>query len=174
MFRSPLFNDFVSLRDTVDRLFNESFNEDQFRTSWSRAGNGRTQAVPMPLDVYATNDQVVILAAVPGMRPEDLDLTVHESTITISGKIANVAESAETKGATWYVHELWSGEVRRSLTLPFPVDSDRADARFDQGILRVSLAEGRERQAAQDPVGSGTAAGRAERRRDPGQGLGDE
>ena len=139
MFRSPLFNDFISLRDTVDRLFNESLNDDQFRTSWSRAGNGRTQAMPMPLDVYATEDQVVILAAMPGMRPDDLDLTIHENTITISGKIANVAESEGTKGATWYVHELWSGDVRRSLTLPFPVDSDRADARFEQGILRVTL-----------------------------------
>jgi HSP20 family protein len=156
MFRSPLFNDFVSLRDTVDRLFNESFNDDQYRTTWSRSGNGRTQAMPMALDVYATDDQVVILAAVPGMRPEDLDLTIHENTITISGKIANVAESNETKGATWYVHELWSGDVRRSLTLPFPVDSDRADARFEQGILRVALPKAASAKPRKIKIGSGT------------------
>ena len=156
MFRSPLFNDFVSLRDTVDRLFNETFNDDQFRTSWSRAGNGRTQAMPMALDVYATDDQVVILAAVPGMRPEDLDLLIHENTITISGKIANVAESEETKGATWYVHELWSGDVRRSLMLPFPVDSERAEARFDQGILRVALPKAESAKPRKIKIGSGT------------------
>ena len=156
MFRSPLLNDFVSLRDTVDRLFNETFNDDQFRTSWSRAGNGRTQAMPMALDVYATEDQVVILAAVPGMRPEDLDLTIHENTITISGKIANVAESEGTKGATWYVHELWSGDVRRSLTLPFPVDSDRAEARFEQGILRVALPKVASAKPRKIQIGSGT------------------
>ena|SRR4029079_12824952 len=156
MFRSPLFNDFVSLRDTVDRLFNESFNDDQYRTSWSRSGNGRTQAMPMALDVYATEDQVVILAAVPGMRPEDLDLTIHENTITISGKIANVAESEGTKGATWYVHELWSGDVRRSLTLPFPVDSDRAEARFEQGILRVALPKAASAKPRKIQIGSGT------------------
>jgi HSP20 family protein len=93
----------------------------------------------MAIDVFTTDDQVVILAAVPGMRPDDLDLSVHENTVMISGKIADVSDSAETKGATWYVHELWSGEVRRSVTMPFAVDADRADAKFENGILRVSL-----------------------------------
>jgi HSP20 family protein len=165
MFRNPLFNDFVSLRDTVDRLFNETFNDDQYRTTWSRSGNGRTQAMPMALDVYATDEQVVILAAVPGMRPEDLELTIHENTITISGKIANVAESAETKGATWYVHELWSGDVRRSLMLPFPVDSDRAEAKFQEGILRVSLPKAESAKPRKIKVGGGeqqTAIGAGE------------
>ena len=166
MFRSPLFNDFVSLRDTVDRLFNESFNDDQYRTTWSRSGNGRTQAMPMALDVYATDEQVVILAAVPGMRPEDLDLTIHENTVMISGKIANVTESEETKGATWYVHELWSGDVRRSLTLPFPVDSDRADARFEQGILRVTLPKAASAKPRKIKDRLGRGAGRADCRRD--------
>ena len=154
MFRSPMFNDFVALRDTVDRLFSE-MNDDQFRTSYARSGDGRSRAMPMALDVYSTDDHVTILAAVPGMSPEDLDLTIHENTITISGKIPNVAESEETKGATWYVHELWSGEVRRSLMLPFPVDSEKADAKFENGILRVSLPKAESAKPRKIKVGGG-------------------
>ena len=131
--------------------------------------------MPMAIDVYSTNDHVTILAAVPGMSPEDLDLTIHENTITISGTIPNVAESEETKGATWYVHELWSGEVRRSLMLPFAVDSDRADAKFENGILRISLPKADERQATQDqgrrrerPAGAGLRRETVVERRRPG------
>jgi HSP20 family protein len=139
MMRSPFFNDFVALRDTVDQLVSDSLGTVPFRTLWSRAGNGQNIAQPVPLDVYATEDQVVVLAAVPGMNPEDLELTVHQNTISLSGKIGSVADTEEAKGATWYVHELASGTFRRSITLPFPVDSDQTEASFEHGILRVTL-----------------------------------
>jgi HSP20 family protein len=139
MFRHPLFSDVFALRDTVDRFINESVGSDPHRTVWSREANGTSAAQPMPLDVYATEDKAVILAAVPGMQPDDLDLAIHENTVTMSGRIASVTQADETKGATWYAHELWSGEVRRSVTLPFPIDADRAEAVFENGILRVVL-----------------------------------
>jgi HSP20 family protein len=155
MFRNPVLPDAYALRDTVDRLFTESFG-DPFRTLWSRAGNGSVTVQPMPLDVYATEDHVVILAAVPGMQPDNLDLSIHENTVTLSGTIENTAKSEETKGATWYAHELWSGEVRRSVTLPFPVDPDRAEATFEQGILRVSLPKAESAKPRRIPVSGGT------------------
>ena len=139
MTRSPFFNDFVALRDTVDRLVSDSFGADPFRTLWSRSGNGQGVAQPMPLDVYATENEAVVVAAVPGMRPEDLELTVHQNTVTLSGSIGNVADSEDAKGATWYVHELPHGAYRRSITLPFAVDADNTDATFAHGILRVVL-----------------------------------
>jgi HSP20 family protein len=139
MFRSPLLSDVFALRDTVDRLVNESLGDSPYRSVWSRNSNGGSGVQPMPLDVYATEDQAVILASVPGMQPDDLDLAVHENTITLSGKVESTTNAEETKGATWYAHELWSGEVRRSVTLPFPVDADRAEAVFENGILRVVL-----------------------------------
>ena len=139
MFRSPLLSDVFALRDTVDRLVNESLGDSPYRSVWSRSSNGGSGVQPMPLDVYATEDQAVILASVPGMQPDDLDLAVHENTITLSGKVESTTNAEETKGATWYAHELWSGEVRRSVTLPFPVDAERAEAVFENGILRVVL-----------------------------------
>lgn len=139
MYRSPFFNDFVALRDTLDQITNDQLSAGPFRTVWSRTGENGKVAQPMPLDIYATDDRAVILAAVPGMRPGDLELTVHQNTVTFSGTIGNVAETKEAKGATWYLHELSSGSFRRSVTLPFPVDADKADATFTDGILRVTL-----------------------------------
>lgn len=140
MIRTPLFNDLIGLRNTVDQLFRENPSGDAFDTLWSRAeSSGGTVAQPMPLDVYATDDDVILVAAVPGMRPDDLSLTVQKNTVTLSGTVRNVMDSEEGKKATWYIHELSSGSYRRSVTLPFPVDADRAEANFDHGILRVVL-----------------------------------
>lgn len=140
MMRNPLFNDLFSLRNTIDQLFGESSLGDTFGTLASRAEtSGGTVARPMPLDVYATDDHVVITAAVPGMNPDNLQLTVHQNTVTLSGSLSSVADTEETKNATWYVRELPSGTYRRSITLPFAVDADQASASFEQGILRVVL-----------------------------------
>ena len=138
MLTSPLTQEFMNLRQAVDQLLDEAFVGSPFRTVWSRTGNGRA-TWPLPLDVYATNDEVVILAAVPGMRPEDLEISFHQGTVILSGKIANVAESEEAKNATWYVHELWRGNFRRTVALPFEVNADQAEATFEHGIVRITL-----------------------------------
>jgi HSP20 family protein len=140
MLRSPLLNEFAGLRNAIDQLFGENPFGDTFNTLWSRAeSSGWSVARPMPLDVYATDDAVVIVAAVPGMQPDDLQLTVQQNTLTLSGHVRGVAESQEAKGASWYLHEVPSGAYRRSLTLPFAVDADHANATFEHGILRVVL-----------------------------------
>jgi len=139
MFRHSPFTDPFGLSQTVDRLVNETLGTDQLQTLWSRDNGAKPVAQVMPVDVFDTGEQVVIVAAVPGMQPDQLDLTVHQNTITLSGTIQNVANAEEAKGATWYLNELWSGEVRRSVTLPFPVDADAAQATFEHGILRIVL-----------------------------------
>ena len=131
---------FLGLRQAMDQLLNESVVGTPFRSLWSRGGTGTGQtAFPLPLDVYATEHEVVVVAAVPGMRPEDLQVTYNQGTLTLAGTIQNVAEGEEAKGATWYAHELWSGQFRRSLSLPFEVDADQADASFEHGIVRIVL-----------------------------------
>lgn len=140
MIRSPLFNDIVSLRNTVDQLVNDSLGGDNFRSLWSRAdASGGAVAHPMPINVYATDEQVVIVAAVPGMSPDDLDLTIHQNTVTLSGSLPNMTEAEEARNATWYVREFGGGTFRRSVTLPFPVDADHAEANFEHGVLRIAL-----------------------------------
>jgi HSP20 family protein len=140
MFTSPI-GEFVNLRQAMDQLFQDSFAA-PWRTLWSRAGNGvgnGTAYYPLPLDVYATPDEVVIVAAVPGMQPQDLDITFNQGTVVLSGKVANVAESEQGKNATWYTHELWHGSFRRAVTLPYEIDADHASATWEHGIVRITL-----------------------------------
>ena len=70
---------------SLDQLFDEPFFGGPFRSAWSRGGLTGPSVQPMPLDVYATPDQAVILAAVPGMQPDSLDVTVHQNTVTLTG-----------------------------------------------------------------------------------------
>jgi HSP20 family protein len=125
-----LMSDFVSLRDAMDRLFNESF------VPGSARGVG---ASAFPLDVYATEDAMTVLAAVPGIDPSAIDISIEKGQVTITGEVPDVASSEEARNATWYVHELPHGEFRRSLTVPFEVDADSAEATFENGMLRLTL-----------------------------------
>lgn len=132
-----LADDFVSLRDAMDRFFSDNVASSPFRGLWSAAGaNGR---MPLALDVYGTKDEVVLIAAVPGLGPEDIEITVNQNTVTLSGAAPNVAQSEEATGATWYLHELGYGGFQRSITLPMEIDASRADASFDQGILKLRI-----------------------------------
>jgi HSP20 family protein len=133
----PFSQDFVVLRDAMNQLLEESFVP-------ARAGrggqNGSSAMVrPLPLDVFATGDEAVIIAAVPGMSPQHLEVTYNQNVVTLSGKVPTAADSEQGKGATWYLHELWHGEFRRSVTLPFEVDASKAEATFDNGIVRITL-----------------------------------
>lgn len=133
--RSPFVEDFVNLRETVDRLFNET---SPFRGLWaSTVANGNRAA--LPLDVYVTDEQAVILAAVPGVDPSQIEITVDKGTVTISGEVPNVAASEDAKGAQWYIHELPSGSFRRSLSIPVEFDVAKAEATFAHGMLRLTL-----------------------------------
>jgi len=134
MIRSPLFGDLVNLSDTLDRLTSPRWGGTQFDRS-----NGASWSVPMPIDVYSSGDQVVLIAAVPGMQPDDLELTVHQNTVTLRGTIRSAADADDAKDATWHVSELGSGAYQRSVTLPFPIDADHAHATFEHGLVRVTL-----------------------------------
>ena len=130
----PFGQDFMVLRDAMNQLLEDSVVP-------ARGGRGTNGAMvrPLPLDVYATQDEVVIIAAVPGMNPQDLEVTVNQNVVTLAGSAPNAAESEQGKGATWYLHELWHGQFRRSVTLPFEVDSGKAEATFEHGIVRIAL-----------------------------------
>ena len=156
---SPFSQEFVSLRNAMDQLLNESFVSGPFRTMWSRTGAGNGgQYAPLPVDAYATEDAFVIIASVPGMRPEDLEVTYSRGTVVLSGTIGNVAETEEAKGATWYLHELWHGRFQRALTPPFEVDPSKAQAAFENGVLRIWLPKAEHAKPQKIQVQTGGAA----------------
>ena len=153
----------VSLREAMDRLLADSFVGGPFRTMWSSEGSGGTATprMPLPLDVYATEDEVVLIAAAPGLAAEALQITIDRGTVTLTGEIPNAARSEEAQGATWYVHELPYGRFQRSVTLPIEVDGAKADATFEHGVLRLRLPkaeQARPRQIKVRTVEQGSAA----------------
>ena len=134
----PFGSDFVQLRQAMQELLQDSFvPSGGSRHSWS-AGT-RAMARPLPLDVYATPDEAVVIAAVPGMSPEQLEITYADHTLTLSGSVPSWTESEQGQNATWYLRELWSGQFQRTVTLPFEVDPAQAQATFEHGIVRITL-----------------------------------
>lgn len=128
----------VGMRQAMDRLVNDTFSPSQFGTIWpaSSGDKGRSLA---PIDAYVTEDEIVILAAIPGVTAGDIEISIEKNTVTLTGEVPSVVKSDHARGATWYLHELPSGSFHRSLTLPFEVDASKAGATFDSGVLRLTL-----------------------------------
>ena len=155
----PFGSDFVQLRQAMQELLQESFvPSGGARYPWS--AGARAMARPLPLDIYATPDEAVVIAAVPGMSPENLEITYTDSTLTLSGTVPSAADSEQGQNATWYLHELWSGQFQRTVTLPFEVDPAQAQATFENGIVRITLpkAEWAKPQRIAVKAGSGQQA----------------
>ena len=118
---------FLPLRDAMEQLFENSLLAPQFL-----AGQG---SFP-PVDVYATEDDLVLEMAVPGANADDINISVTGDTVTLSGEIEQRRQSQ--KGQP-YFEEIWRGRFQRSFTLPIQVDADKAEANFDNGILVLRL-----------------------------------
>lgn len=93
-------------------------------------------AIVVPVDVIDNGPEIVIRASLPGVRPEDVSITVLGDTLTIK---AQIPDDEELKGATYLRHERKATAFVRSLTLPVPVESERAEARFKHGVLTLLL-----------------------------------
>jgi HSP20 family protein len=125
------------MRDAMRQMLQESFvPSGGSRYAWN---NGSWAARSLPLDLYATPDEAVVIAAVPGISPENLEITYTNNTLTLSGTVPSAAESEQGQNATWYLRELWSGQFQRTVTLPFEVDPAQAEAVFEHGIVRITL-----------------------------------
>lgn len=103
-----------------------------FRPAW--AGWGEERVMRLPLDAYATADEVVIRAAVPGLDPEEVEVTLVGNTLTIEGQFVT-----RTQHVDYLFKELVTGPFRREVILNVPIRADEVQARFRQGILTVIL-----------------------------------
>ena len=123
------FQELNSMRSVMDRLFDQSVGR-AFRASDELAN------VTLGLDVFETGDQYVVKAAVPGIDPADVDIQVEDDVLTIKGKFEQKDEVTE---GGWLRRELSYGAFERSLRQPPPVDAERADATFENGLLKLTL-----------------------------------
>lgn len=127
---SPL-GELVSLRSAMDRLFEDSFVRP--RGAWGFAAE---TGASLPLDVTNTPDALLVEAALPGIRPDDVEITVEDGTLTIRAESAS--ERQEAQGET-IVSEIRRGSMVRSISLPSGLEADKASATFENGILRLSF-----------------------------------
>lgn len=133
----------TSLRDAVDRLFDDS----TFRPlAWGGSVESR-----LPLDITSSEDAITVEAALPGIHPEDVEITVHQDSLTIGVK--EQAERETTEGERVY-RELRRSSGSRTLTLPSGLDIDRAQADFDNGMLKLVIPRAEAAKPRQIPVKS--------------------
>ena len=132
--RNPL-SEVVSLRSAMDLLFEDSFVSPM---SW----NGRGSEAAMPaIDVAETDDDVVVTAALPGIDPKDVDITMTGSSLVIRGEF-KADEKIERER---YIHsERRFGSFLRQLQLPVRVQGDKAEANFENGLLTLRIPKAEE------------------------------
>jgi HSP20 family protein len=123
--------DFMTLRQALDRLFEDSFvRPGRMYESTSSA---------LPLDIFTNKDAIVIRASVPGIRPDDVGITIEGSTVTIRGET-----KPTTDCVTYLLQEQRYGPFSRSIDLAIPVQAEKADASFKNGVLTLTIPKAEE------------------------------
>ena len=117
----------MTLREAMNQLFEDSFTRP---LSASAISNTPT------LDLYQTNEEVVVKAAIPGYKSDDVQISVTNDVLTLRGEFKR---EDEQKDATYHIREQHYGSFERSVMLPTTVQTDKAKAEFENGILIIKL-----------------------------------
>jgi len=125
----PSIGRLTGLRDEIDRLFESPLAE---LARSSRLLSGWTPA----LDLYEDKDHLYVKLEVPGMKREDIDVSLHEGSLSISGERKSEERHQD---AEVYRAERFFGRFQRTVTLPTPVAADRVKAQYKDGILTITL-----------------------------------
>jgi HSP20 family protein len=139
----PALDRWSNLRDELNSFFDMPFwsgfgRTGQLFTGWSPA-----------LDLYESGDHLVAMVELPGMRKEDIDISLHDGALTISGeRKRDSSKNGETAQRT----ERYVGTFRRSITLPTRVDASKVSAIYQDGILKVTLPKAEEAKPKQIQV----------------------
>jgi HSP20 family protein len=128
------FKEMMTLRQAMDRLFEDSF----VRASrlW-----GDSEGGGVLLDMYQTPNDVVVKASLPGVKPEEVDISITGDILTIRGEHK---EEKEVKDKDYLMKELRYGSFSRSIVIPVSVESGKAEAVFENGILTLTLPKAEE------------------------------
>jgi HSP20 family protein len=129
------FGEMVSLRQAMDRLVEDSFVSP---TSWRSV---RGEQLNPALDVHETPDELVVTASLPGMKPEDVEITITGQTLTLRGELK---EDESIQREQYLYRERRFGSFSRQVQLPTRVEGDRAEATFEHGILRLAIPKAEE------------------------------
>ena len=136
------FRDLVSMRQAMDRLIENTLTDDRSVTSeWG-----------LPLDVVEDENDYLVKASLPGVKPDDLDITYNKGMLTIKGEIKD--ESDSTRGQ-YHLRERRYGTFSRSISLPSTVKPEDIQAEFQDGILILKLPKAEEVKPKRIPIQTG-------------------
>jgi HSP20 family protein len=138
----------VSLRSAMDRLFEDSFVSPM---SWRTVAGG--ESITPAIDVHETQDDLVVTAVLPGMAPEDVDITMTGQSLTLRGEL-KADESVDRE--QYLYRERRYGSFSRSLQLPVRVEGDRAEATFTNGVLTLRIPKAEEVKPRQIRINAGS------------------
>lgn len=136
------FRDMLSLREAMDRLFQESFVRPT--SAMLSAARGT-----IPVDLAETDKDYVIRATMPGIKPENVQITVHNNVLTIRGESSG---EEQRKDQNYIMRERHAASFSREITLPSAVDADHSQARYENGVLTLTLPRSPEAQPQKIPV----------------------
>jgi len=137
------FTEMVSLRQVMDRLFEDSFVSP---LTWRRF-EGET--LNPALDVHQTDDEIVVTASLPGLKAEDVDITITGQTLIIRGEFK---ADQDVNREQYLYRERRYGAFQRQVNLPTRVVGEKANATFADGVLTLTIPKAEEVKPRQIPV----------------------
>jgi len=142
--RKP-FSELSTVRSEMDRLWNRVLED------WSLPAVFAKGWAPMA-DISETKDKLIVKAELPGLEPEDIKLTLSGNLLTIQGE---KKKEKEEKDEQHYSLERYRGEFQRSFRLPVEVLEDKIDAKFDKGVLTITMPKTAKSQKKEIKISKG-------------------
>ena len=121
------FNEVVSLREAMDRLFEDSVISPRLSGNFGARG--------VAANLFETQDGFILQVPMPGVKPEDVEITAQQDTLTLKWETKHQVP----EGATAHWHGFQSGQFQQAFTLPAPINAERAEASATDGVLTLSL-----------------------------------
>jgi len=143
LIRYEPFREIMTLREAMDKLFEDSFVTPQ------RILKGLREEIVPAIDMYQTKNDVVVKSTLPGIKPEDVDITITGNTLTIKGE---TKADEEVKEEDYIYREHRHGSFCRSVTLPAGLDTDKAESVFEDGVLTLTIPKSEEAKPKQIKV----------------------
>ena len=123
------YRELATMRNWMDRMMSDSFFNAP--ALWERNGEQS-----LALDVAEDGENFVVKASLPGMQPEDIDVSITNNVLTIKGEMK---EDQEIKQEDYHLRERRFGSFMRSVTLPTPVEADKVGATYENGVLTLHI-----------------------------------
>ena len=122
------FRDVVTLREAMDRLMEDSYAPRR------QMANNHDRRFRLPIDAYVTPEEIVVLANMPGVKPEDVEIMLEGDTLTIRAE-----RPAPLENVNYAIQERSYGAFQRTVNINVPVDADKAEAKFENGLLTLTI-----------------------------------